>query len=107
MLYSENYDATYTAADGSTLVLDGLYQATYTKNGVSEQGIYCLYASSALGGMVIAFTDTNGTARYFIVDSERTGTGDDAVTVYSFTEKPVGYREYQYQADNSIYYAPS
>lgn len=106
MLYSENYDATYTAADGSTLVLDGLYQATYTKNGVSEQGIYCLYASSALGGMVIAFTDTNGTARYFIVDSERTGTGDDAVTVYSFTEKPVGYREYQYQADNSIYYAP-
>ena len=106
MLYSENYDATYTAADGSTLVLDGLYQATYTKNGVSEQGIYCLYASSALGGTVIAFTDTNGTARYFIVDSERTGTGDDAVTVYSFTEKPVGYREYQYQADNSIYYAP-
>ena len=106
MLYDSSYDATYTAEDGSTLVLDGMYRATYTRNGVPEEGYFSLYSNSAFGGVILSYTSLGGVNRVFIVDSESTGTGSDTVTTYSFSEKPIGYAEYQYQNNQTIYYAP-
>lgn len=105
MLYQSAYDTTYTGKDGGTLVLDGLYNATYTNGSVSEKGYYSLVSSSVFGGTLVNFT-ANGTTRLFLVLTEKTGSGDTATTVSTYEEKPAGYAEYQYQNDGSIYYAP-
>lgn len=39
MLYQSAYDTTYTGANGGTLVLDGLYNATYTNGGYPKRDI--------------------------------------------------------------------
>ena len=106
MLYMEEYDRTYTGTDGGTLVLDGLYNATYTNGSVTETGYYSIERSSVFGGDVISVVSAQGQERVFIVESETIGSGEEEVTVDSYVEKPIGYSEYQYQSDGSIYYAP-
>lgn len=105
MLYQSAYDTTYTGANGGTLVLDGLYNATYTNGGVSEKGYFSLVGSSVFGGMLVNFT-ANGTTRLFLVNTEKTGSGDTETKVSTYVEKPLGYGEYQYMDEGSIYYAP-
>lgn len=105
MLYQSAYDTTYTGADGGTLVLDGVYNATYTNGSVTEKGYFSLMGSSVFGGVIVSFT-ANGTTRLFLVNTEKTGSGDTATTVSTYEEKPSGYAEYQYMNDGSIYYAP-
>ena len=117
MLYDETVDAVYTAADGSTLTLDGVYNATYTSGGTTVTGYYYVSGTSVFGGNIISVlgdgseTSFTGT-KTFIVESETTevGEGDEAesVTTYSFEEKAQGYAEYYYSYDASgtVYYAP-
>ena len=42
MFYDKDLDNTYTDADGSTLKLDGLCEATYTKGDTSIKGYYTI-----------------------------------------------------------------
>ncbi len=60
-LHDEAYEDTYTAADGSTLVLDGFYRASYTVNGVTTLGTYDVDED----GYAVYFTPENGEGRFF------------------------------------------
>ena len=105
MLYSADYDNTYTAEDGGTLVLDGMCNATYTQGSVTETGYFSVEKTSAFGGELVSFA-ANGQKRLFLITATTTGTSDDQTTTYSFVQKPLGYAEYMYQDEGSIFYAP-
>ena len=106
MLYDESYDKTFTGENGGTLVLDGLCNATYTNGTTVETGYYSFVRASMFGGAIVSFSSTDGQKHLFIVKTVTTGSGDEATSVSSYVEKPLGYSEYLYQADGSIYYAP-
>ena len=113
MFYDENVDQTFNGEDSSTLVLDGVCEATYTTADTSVKGYYTI-KSSAFGGNIVTFT-SNGTEYTFLTSSkteEKIVEGDqgssetESITTYSFVTKPNGYSEYYYKNETSIYYAP-
>ena len=111
MFYDETMDQTFTASDGSTLVLDGVYNATYTSGTTSVTGTY-VAKQSVFGGNIVRLKANN--TEYTFLTSSKTeegiiGTeGEEAetITTYSFIVKPNGYDEYYYKDEQSIYYAP-
>lgn len=99
-VYNADYDHTYTAADGSTLALDGTHNALYSAAGA--ESYYSLY-SSAFGHL--AETVIQGETYLFLLKTEsRTDYDDDgkAVTVYDYTfeRRPASYKEYYYCGDS-------
>ena len=115
MPYDAALDKTFTAEDGSTLVLNGLGEAVYTKDNTTVSGYYTA-KSSAFGGYIITF-NKNGKNYTFltkveketvIVPSTEEGVEDSENTVdkYVFTPKLEGYAEYYYKDANGTFYAP-
>lgn len=103
MLYDEELNATYTAADGSTLVLDGAYAATYTNGTTVINGIYTTSVNSVFGGTVVIFTPEQADlgAMTFLVKAETSDISGEEVTTYSFAQKGNGYAEYSYKDSSS------
>ncbi len=60
-LRDEEYEGTYTAADGSVLILDGFYRASYTVNGEAALGTYDVDED----GLAVYFTPDEGEGRFF------------------------------------------
>ena len=112
MFYDESLDQTFTHADGSTLKLDGISNAIYTKEDTSVSGTYSI-KESVFGGYIVTFKN-NGKEYTFLTSSKTeesiidTNTSGEAetITTYSFVVKPNGYNEYYYKDEDSIYYAP-
>lgn len=105
ILYNEAMAVTYTAADGSTLVLDGMCEATYVPKTGESFTAYYTAASSVFGGTIITLM-RNGQTQKFIVNTQTTGEGEEAVTTYTFEKKPEEYAEYYYANEEGSYYAP-
>lgn len=110
-LYDESLDKEFTNDDGSKLVLDGLYNATYTdKNGVVVSGYYTT-KTSVFGGNVVTFTSNGATYTFLTKTTVENVTVDgtdetNTITKYLFETKPNGYYEYYYKDKDGIYYAP-
>lgn len=97
-VYNASYDHTYTAKDGSTLELDGMYNATYTSGGVTVHGYYT-QSSSAFGSLIRIVTPEG--SYLFLAKSERRTEYDEdgkSTTVYDYTfeRKPTSYAAYYY-----------
>jgi len=113
MSYDETADKTYNGDNESTLVLDGVCNATYTFGATSVSGVYSI-KQSVFGGYIVSFR-YEGKEYTFRTSSKTvenviTGEGQDSttetVTTYSFITKPNGYDEFYYKDDKSLYYAP-
>lgn len=110
-LYDDSLDKEFTNDDGSKLVLDGLYNATYTnKDGAVVSGYYTS-KTSVFGGNVVKFTSNGATYTFLTKTTVENVTVDgsdetNTITKYSFEVKPNGYYEYYYMDKNGIYYAP-
>ena len=113
MFYDEAIAQTYNNDNGTTLVLDGVCEATYTTETTSVNGYYTI-KQSAFGGYIVTFKN-NGVEYTFLTSSkteDKIVEGDsgesttESVTSYFFTQKPNGYSEYYYKNETSIYYAP-
>lgn len=112
MLYDETLDITYTAENGATLDLDGVYQAVY-KNGTTEiEGVYSV-AQSVMGGYIVTLTyadeETKTDKQLVFLAKTVTTTSVDGKTTetsYVFEQRYVGYAEYYYSDANGTYYTP-
>ncbi len=60
-LHEPEHEGTYTARDGSTLILDGFYLAAYSANGTTVMGTYDVNDD----GTAVYFTPDGGTGRFF------------------------------------------
>ena len=116
--YNAEEEGTYTADDGSTLSLDGLYSATYTKGATALKGYYAS-ASSRFGAdyAIVTFTASDGTAYTFLISakevtipSEDEGSAPETTIERTFALRANGYAEYLYCALSNgsqvAYYAP-
>ena len=114
--YKKVLDQTFTLASGDTLTLDGGCKAIYTVGGVAKEGYYNM--SECKSGALIsvwAGTEEFNTEEFkFIIEShqeERPVVGGEAgetetITTYTIESKPVGYAEYRYVENGSVYWAP-
>ena len=109
MIYNKSNDVEFTLDDGSTLKLDGIVTATYTKGDTVLSGFFKT-ESSAFGGTILSFTDGNGTLHKFklttktedvIVDDKT-----EKKTVYVAEVLSPDYEEFYYKDSAGTYYAP-
>lgn len=101
--YTAERNALFRAANGATLRLDGVSQATYTPVGSTAITGYYMSGSSAFGGAIVRFR-TRGVTYVFHIKSE-TNEGD-GTTVNTFEVKPEGYAEYYYTNGSARMQAP-
>lgn len=110
VLYNEAEDTVYRTADGkSMLTLDGAYEASYVKDGVTVKGYYTS-TSSLLGGTIYTML-ADGKEYNFLVTSKTEQVTDDSgntvtQTTYSFVERAAGYAEYYLHTAKGTYYGP-
>ena len=117
VLYDSAMDITATGANGESLTLDGIFSATYVKNGVTINAYY-QSTQSTLGDFIVTFKD-GATSYTLLVTSEtitetvtETNEAGEIVEVerqvvkYYTTEKLAGYAEYRYVTDAKIYIYP-
>ncbi len=109
--YKKVLDQTFTLASGDTLKLDGGCKATYTVGGVAKEGYYAMSTSKS-GALISVWA---GTEQYkFLIEEhkeEKPIVGGEAgemetVTTYTIESKPIGYAEYRYVENGSVYWAP-
>ena len=109
--YKKVLDQTFTLDSGDTLKLDGGCKATYTVGGVAKEGYYVM--NSVKSGALISVWA--GAQEYkFLIEEHKEDKpivgGEDGetetVTTYTIESKPVGYAEYRYVKDGSVYWAP-
>ncbi|MBR1867720.1 MAG: InlB B-repeat-containing protein [Clostridia bacterium] len=107
MFYNDIVDGEYEAPDGATLSLDGVYGATYTKDGASVSGEFTA-TDSVFGGLIIVFESTVGreTHTFFLEEHEGGEDLPEGEVYYTLSYKANGYAEYYYADENSVYYAP-
>ena len=113
---NDTYAHTYEMDGGASLVIDGLYKATYYVNDqVVFEGNY-LMQGSAFGGFIATVYADNGEVKKFLLSRtvvEIPSTKEDAEEgemetqeQYSAEEKLPSYYEYYYMTENATYYAP-
>ncbi len=100
--YEAAYDITATNA-GDSLTLDGYGNAVWNKNGVKTTGTYKT-GTTSFGKFTVTLYNGGSTNAIFIVDSREVG-GDDtpAKVIYSYTQKPVGYTQYNIADASGVY----
>lgn len=116
MLYDETLDFSATNENGDTLVLDGMYEATYTSNNKTIKGYYATTISN-LAETIVTFVADSVTYT-FLVDSneveveEEVDNGEGGVevitkkvVVHTFETKPQGYTEYICTDGQYIYFS--
>lgn len=96
VIYSADYDRTFKSTDGSTLTLDGTYNAKYSVGNVN--GYYTLYSS--VFGTLAKIVTSQETYLFLLKTESRTEYDENghATTVYDYTfeRKPTSYAEYYY-----------
>ncbi len=110
MLYNDDLNATFNGENGATLVMDGLYTATYTSGTTTVSGIYTL-SSAILGDYLVTLTTESKEVYTFLIKTETSVDGEtETVTVTrSFRKVGNGYSEYYYKDDSQdylYYYSP-
>jgi len=107
--YTEEMDEVYPF-EGGKLVLDGMFNATYTdKAGKTVKGYYTS-AASALGGTIVSFKGDDGVDYKFIITvvQNEISMGDQTITTVSYIveQKHTAYAEYFYKDEQAIWYGP-
>lgn len=113
MIYNASMDVTYNLEDGSTLALDGIQTATYTKDGVAHSGFFTT-AKSAFGGTILTFTDGNVTYKFMLtvktqevlVDPSNPDGEKKSTKVTVVEQLSADYAEYYYKDAAGVYYGP-
>lgn len=109
MIYTKGNDIEFTLADGSTLKLDGIVTATYTKGNTVLTGFFSA-ESSVFGGTILTFTDQNGDLHKFMLTTKT-----EEVIIDGNTQKKTSYiaeilsehyKEFYYKDSKGTYYAP-
>lgn len=100
-LYDQQFDQTFTLANGGTLTLDGMVSAVYEKDGKSISSYY-MAETMPMGGTLISIVDANNLNKpyKFLV------TFTDEKGAYTAVEVPETYAEYYYKNADNIYYGP-
>ncbi len=119
MLYDESTNKTFESETSqATLMLDGLYSATYFDGTTTLKGVYQVVGTSVLGGSIIRFYSEEGAVGSepatftFIIRSVTVETGDTGEngkpiteTKYYFEKKHNSYGEYYYRdSDPEVLY---
>lgn len=119
VIYDESSDKTYESENSqATLMLDGLYSATYFDGTTTLKGVYQVVGTSVLGGSIIRFYSEEGAVGSepatftFIIRSVTVETGDTGEngkpiteTKYYFEKKHNSYGEYYYRdSDPEVLY---
>lgn len=100
---------TYTLNGGYSLILDGIYNATYKyKDGTSITGYYEI-ANSQLNGYIVTMYTSKETYKFLIANHTVTlpdANGDSIELKYTTVEKKLeNYCEYIYYQDGKLYYS--
>ena len=113
MMYTEEFDQTFTLASGATLQMNGAGEAVYTVDGKEISGYYSTTKSLLAGRTIIDFTAVEGTYKFLLTKTTEEvpviGEGGfateetETVTTYSIEEKLPTYAEYQYLAGGKVY----
>lgn len=119
MLYDESTNKTFESETSqATLMLDGLYSATYFDGTTTLKGVYQVVGTSVLGGSIIRFYSEQGavgsnpaTFTFIVkdveVDTGAVGDNDKPITEtkYYFEKKHNSYGEYYYRdSDPEVLY---
>lgn len=99
--YDPTYDIVATNA-GDSLTLDGYGNAVWNKNGVKTNGTY-MTGTTSFGKFTVTLFSNGKATNTFIVDSREVGEDEDTKVVYSYTEKPLGYTQYNYADASGVY----
>ena len=108
-MYTEELDSAYPFEDGK-LLLDGMFNATFTKkDGTVVKGYYTT-GSSAFGSIIVDMTGDDGVDYKFMITREENEitNGDQTITTVSYTveQKRSDYAEYYYKDEEAIWYGP-
>lgn len=99
--YDGKYDFTANNA-GDSLTLDGYGNAVWNKNGAKTTGTYTTGTTSFGDFTVTLFANGSANAK-FIINSREVGEGDNAQTIYSYVQKPLGYVQYNFADASGVY----
>lgn len=110
LVYDQDLDNTFTAADGSSLELDGAYLASYTIGDKMVVGNYVIEKSAFPDKRIVTMYAAGGIYKFLINITVKTVEGADGENTteasYTFEKKKTDYSEFYFKNDSGVYYIP-